>query len=172
MTTDSTAILAKRARKLALAVVATANATTEPMLSFALGVERFLAPLRAVREVASPNSITHIPGLPFVFAGLTTIRGDLIPVLDIRGFLGQPEQRPERPKWILIVEADGVSTGVWVDELHGLVAVDSTHLTADHGLSIAAFRGRTSDLSTVIDVTAVAVAAGRSESTNSAAQEA
>ena len=172
MTADSDAILAQRARKLATPLAAAAGSTTEPMLGFTLGEERFLAPLLSVREVASLDLITPIPGLPFVFAGLTTVRGDIVPVLDVRGFLGLPEQRPERAEKILIVESEGVPAGVWVDQMHGLTAVDAALLTADHGLSNAAFRGRTADLSTVIDLSALVAAARRTESKNPPAEEA
>ncbi len=169
---DTDGILTERARKLAMPLVVTADYTTEPMLSFGLGEERFLAPLLSVREVASLDSITRIPGLPFFFAGLTTVRGDIVPVLDVRGFLGLPERRPERAERILVVESDGAPAGIWVDRIQGLVAVDTTHLTVDHGLSSAAFRGRTADLSTVIDLSALVAAARRTESTNPPAEEA
>ena len=171
MTADPDATLAERARKLAMPLVATADSTTEPMLSFALGEERFLAPLDSVREVASLDSITRIPGLPFFFAGLTTVRGDIVPVIDVRGFLGLPERRPERAEKILIVESDGAPVGIWVDRMQGLVAVDATHLTLDHALSSAGFRGRMPDLGTVVDLTALVVAARLTESPNPQAQE-
>lgn len=172
MTADSAAILAERARKLATPVAETGDSGTEPMLGFTLGEERFLAPLHSVREVVSLESITHIPGLPFLFAGLTTVRGDIVPVLDVRGFLGLPEQRAERPERILVVESEGALAGVWVDRMQGLNAVDDTLLTGDHGLNSTAFRGRTADLSTVIDLSALVAAARRAESTNPPAEEA
>lgn len=172
MTADSDAILAERARRLAMPVAATADSGTDPMLGFTLGEERFLAPLHSVREVVSLESITRIPGLPFLFAGLTTVRGDIVPVLDVRGFLGLPEHRAERPERILIVESEGALAGVWVDRMHGLNAVDAALLTVDHGLSSPAFGGRTADLSTVIDLSALVTAARRAESTNPPAEEA
>jgi purine-binding chemotaxis protein CheW len=165
-------ILADRARKLAVPQAATADSTTEPMLRFALGEEQFLAPLSSVREVASLDSITPIPGLPFYFAGLTTIRGDIVSVVDVRGFLGLPERRPERAENILIVESDGAIAGIWVDRMHGLVAVDTTQLTMDHALSSAAFRGRMPDLCTVVDLTALVMAARLTESPHPHAEEA
>lgn len=171
MTVDSGAILAERARKLAMPLAATADSTTEPMLGFALSKERFLAPLDSVREVVSLDSITSIPGLPFFFAGLTTVRGDMVPVVDIRGFLGLPERRPERAENILIVELDGAPVGIWVDRVHGLVAVDTAHLTLDHALSVAGFRGRMPDLGGVIDLTALVGAARLAESHNPQAEE-
>jgi purine-binding chemotaxis protein CheW len=144
----------------------TADSTTEPMLAFALSKERFLAPLDSVREVASLDSITSIPGLPFFFAGLTTVRGDIVPIVDIRGFLGLPELRPERATTILMVDLDGAPVGVWVDAVHGLVAVNTAHLNLDHALSVAGYRGRMPDLGGVIDLTALVGAARLTESPN------
>jgi chemotaxis signal transduction protein len=165
-------ILAERARKLAMPPVAASDSTTETMLRFALGEERFLAPLHSVREVAPLDSITQIPGLPFCFAGLTTFRGDIVPVVDVRGFLGLPETRPERAESILIVESDGAPAGIWVDRMQGLVAVDTTLLVLDHALPNAGFCGRTPDLCTVVDLAALVGAARLTESPNPHAEEA
>jgi chemotaxis signal transduction protein len=169
---SSEAILTERARKLAMPPTAASGFTTEPMLRFALGDERFLAPLHSVREVAPLDSITSIPGLPFCFAGLTTFRGDIVPVVDVRGLLGLPELRPERAENILIVESDGAPAGIWVDHMQGLVAVDTTLLTQDHALTGAGFRGRTPDLCTVVDLAALVAVARLTESANSHAKEA
>jgi chemotaxis signal transduction protein len=166
------AILAERARKLAMPPVATSDSTSETMLRFALGEERFLAPLHSVREVAPLDSITEIPGLPFCFAGLTTFRGDIVPVVDVRAFLGLTELRPEQADSILIVESDGLPVGVWVDRMQGLVAVDTTLLVLDHALQNAGFRGRTSDLCTVVDLAALVGVARLTESPNPHAEEA
>jgi purine-binding chemotaxis protein CheW len=169
---DTYAILAERARKLAMPPMATSSSTIETMLRFALGEERFLAPLNSVREVAPLDSITRVPGLPFCFAGLTTFRGDIVPVVDVRGFLGLPELRPERADSILVVESDGAPVGVWVDRMQGLVAVDTTRLVVDHALPNAGFRGRTPDLCTVVDLAALVGVARLTESPNPHAEEA
>ena len=166
------AVLAERARKLAMPPRAASGSATEPMLRFALGEERFLAPLHSVREVAPVDSITVIPGLPFCFAGLTTFRGDIVPVVDVRGLLGLPEHRPERAENILIVEADGAPAAIWVDKMQGLVTVDTTLLTMDHALTSPGFRGRTPDLCTVVDLAALIGVARLTESPNSHAKEA
>ena len=169
---NADAILAERARKLAMPPVTTNDSTTETMLRFALGEERFLAPLHSVREVAQLDSITQIPGLPFCFAGLTTFRGDLVPVVDVRGFLGLPELRPEHAESILIMESDGAPAGIWVDRMHGLVAIDTTLLVLDHSLPNAGFRGRTPDLCTVVDLAPLVGVARLTESPNPHAEEA
>ena len=172
MTVDSRAILTERARKLAIAPLATSDSTTEEMLRFALAGERFLTPLRSVREVASLDSITSVPGLPFRFAGLTTFRGDIVPVVDVRGLLGLPEHRPDHAENVLIIESDGAPAAIWVDRMQGLVAVDTTLLTQDHALTNPGFRGRTPDLCTVVDLPALIGVARLTESTNSHAKEA
>ncbi|HZQ49179.1 MAG TPA: chemotaxis protein CheW [Candidatus Dormibacteraeota bacterium] len=172
MTIDPQVLLIERAKKLAMPIDSQSESSTEPMLSFMLGAEQFLAPLDSVREVAAVETVTKIPGLPYFFAGLTTVRGDIIPVIDIRGILGLPERRPDVAGNIMVVEIDGSLAGIWVDEMHGLTAVDTAHLTVDHALASAGFRGRTPDLLTVIDMTALVVAARKNESAHTHPQEA
>ena len=172
MTRDNAAILAERARKLAAPQAPEANSKVEPMLCFTLSDERFLVALGSVREVAAVGPITPIAGLPFEFVGLTTLRGDIIPVLDVRSLLGLPRRRPDQADAFLITASSGSPVGIWADQVEGVVGIDPAELTVDHPLSSPAFRGRTADLATVIDLVALQQSARRVTASHLSAEEA
>ncbi len=151
-------VLADRARRLAR-TDSGSRQLGETMLCFCLGEERFLTGLRSVREVAPVQSIIPIPGLPAVYAGLTNVRGAVVPVFDLRVALTVRGPRPGRATHVIIVDASDSPAGIWVDRLEGLVSMDPFSLHQDHGPVGPWFLGRTSDLATVIDPGALLAAA-------------
>lgn len=53
-----------------------------------LGGEVFAVDLRNVREVFEVESLTPVPGMPSILAGVANLRGVVIPVVDLRPLLG------------------------------------------------------------------------------------
>jgi len=89
-------------------------------LAFRIGEDRFVCPREDVREVlVFPDSITRIPGARDWIAGLSNIRGQLLPVIDLKAFLGGGATRPGRGTRIVVVNHRDVPAGLMVDELLG-----------------------------------------------------
>ena len=58
-------------------------------VAFRLGGEAFLLAREETREVlAYPASVTRVPGAKPWIRGLSNVRGQLLPVIDLRAFLG------------------------------------------------------------------------------------
>ena len=58
-------------------------------LAFRIGDDRFVCPRDDVREVlVYPDSMTRIPGAREWITGLSNVRGQLLPVIDLKAFLG------------------------------------------------------------------------------------
>ena len=53
-----------------------------------LGGESFAIDLRHVREVFEVDNLTAVPGMPSALAGVSNLRGVVIPVVDLRSLLG------------------------------------------------------------------------------------
>lgn len=53
-----------------------------------IGGELFAVDLRNVREVFEVESLTAVPGMPPILAGVANLRGVVIPVVDLRPLLG------------------------------------------------------------------------------------
>ena len=64
-------------------------------VAFRMGGETFLVAREETREVLGyPAAVTRIPGAKSWVKGLANVRGQLLPMLDLRQFLGSGVDRP------------------------------------------------------------------------------
>ena len=86
---------------------------------FDIAGTRFAVPISQVREVIRPPAVTPVPGTPGWLVGLTNVRGDVVSVVDLPGFL-QLDDRPASTRRGLLIAhtADGeLVVGLLVDEV-------------------------------------------------------
>ncbi len=89
-------------------------------LAFRLGDESFVARREEVREVlAWPDQLARIPGAKAWVLGMANVRGQLLPVVDFKAFLGGAAHHPSRGSRILVVNHAQVPAGLAVDEVLG-----------------------------------------------------
>lgn len=85
-----------------------------------LGGERFLVSREQVREVMMmPPTVTRVPGTRDWVAGLANLRGQLLPVFDLRTFLGAGSSRNSRTARVLVTNFGDSLVGIIVDEVFG-----------------------------------------------------
>jgi len=73
-------------------------------VAFRMGGETFLVAREETREVLGhPAVITRIPGAKSWVRGLANVRGQLLPMLDLRQFLGSGATTPQRNTRIVVV---------------------------------------------------------------------
>jgi purine-binding chemotaxis protein CheW len=87
------------------------------LLVFELGELRLALDLTVVREVALAVAITPLPGAPAVVEGIIDVRGEVVPVYDVRRRLGQPAS-PLHPDHRLVI--------AWTGERLAALRCDST----------------------------------------------
>jgi twitching motility protein PilI len=82
--------------------------------------EVFLVAREETREVLGlPNAITRIPGARSWVKGLANVRGQLLPILDLRQYLGSGATQAGRNARVLVVNHREVPAGLLVDEVLG-----------------------------------------------------
>lgn len=85
-----------------------------------LGNERFVVAREEVREVLMlPPALTRVPGARAWLRGLANVRGHLLPVADLRAFLGAGDAGADRSARVLVVNDAEFPVGVVVDEVYG-----------------------------------------------------
>ncbi|HZC67413.1 MAG TPA: chemotaxis protein CheW, partial [Nitrospirales bacterium] len=76
----------------------------------------FAIDLQSIREVFPVDSITPVPGMPTVLAGVTNLRGVVVPLVDVRLLLGL--QNSGAPlKYAVVIHDGGNQVGVLVDQI-------------------------------------------------------
>lgn len=98
-------VLSERAQKLATRPAAPARATAAEieLLTFVLGKERYAIETHCLHQVLTPSELTRLPGAPSIWRGVTNLRGEIFPVIDLREILEAELAPPsETARWLLI----------------------------------------------------------------------
>ncbi len=74
----------------------------EKYLAFTLGEQEFGINLLKVKEIISLVEITHVPHTPHFVKGIINLRGNIVPVIDLRTKLGM-EEIPYNERTCIIV---------------------------------------------------------------------
>lgn len=111
------ALFADRARALrADAMEVAEDSTALSMVAVRLGGEMFGFDLRWVREFAACPAVTPVPGAPQELLGLVNLRGEVVPLLDLRPGLGLQSGEIAGGQ-IMFVECEGSRLGLLVEEV-------------------------------------------------------
>ena len=95
------------------------------LVVFTLGAEQYALPIEHVHEIIrydEPRSVAS--PVPWV-RGVISLRGRIVPIYDLAARLGLQAQHGEATK-IVIVESDGETAGVVVDEVEEVLTVAAT----------------------------------------------
>jgi twitching motility protein PilI len=113
--------LEKRSRAAVAESVPRAGASREWVgVAFRMGGETFLVAREETREVLGyPAVVTRIPGAKSWVKGLANVRGQLLPMLDLRQFLGSGATASGRNTRVIVVNHREIPAGLMVDEVLG-----------------------------------------------------
>ena len=102
----------------------------EGWVSFRLSDELYALPVEQMFEAVRVSDITPIPHAPVVVRGVTSLRGRVIPVVDLRVRLRLPATAIDRSSRILVVESVGRQIGLLVDEARQLLHIPPSAVEA------------------------------------------
>ena len=117
------------------------------LLCFQLGEQVFAVDIMGIREILRNFKITQVPEAPSHVAGMTNLRGRILPAIDL-GRLMLMAQHPDPPgdSKLLVVEVSGQMLGVLVDQVLDVASIPVDELSpvpvpSRNALTVAAFRG-------------------------------
>lgn len=87
------------------------------LCTFRIGEEDYAVDIMRVREIIQPLPITPVPRAPAFVEGVVRLRGEVIPVVDVRKRFGLPPSPPTRKTKFLVVHVAGRRLGLVVDEV-------------------------------------------------------
>ncbi len=93
------------------------------LLSFRLGGEEYAVTVDDVREVLNLRDLTPVPNTPGYVLGVTSLRGAMLPVVDLCKRLGlTPGVRDDKSR-IIVVNPDEEDVGLIVDRVTGVLRI-------------------------------------------------
>ena len=101
---------------------------TLQFVAFCVGSQHFGIEIHRVMEVISLPAITPLPGTPNFVEGLIDVRGQLVPVVDLRKRLGETTRANTMQTRILIVRLNKKKTGLIVDAADQVYTVPAENI--------------------------------------------
>ncbi len=118
--------------------------TPEEFLAFVLEGETYAVPIGAVREILKITDVTEIPRAQKNMIGLINVRGEMLPLYDVKVRLRLAEKTPlvrtgkdvgRAARIVLLKDLEG-DAGVLVDRVEGVVKLQLSRLEEAPGLGI------------------------------------
>jgi purine-binding chemotaxis protein CheW len=111
------------------------------LISFTVGSERFGVEILVVQEIIMMSHITEIPNSPDFVEGVINLRGNIIPVLDLKKRLRLrnyiPPETGKPGARILVVEVEGDITGFIVDSVAKVITVSASKIVPPPEIVVA-----------------------------------
>ena len=106
------------------------------MVTFSIAGKDYAIDIMYVKEIAKAGQFTYVPNtLPFV-VGVYNLRGEIIPILDLRIFFNIRDTKDEDSKFqnLLILTVDDQTFGVIVDKIDKVVGIQKSSIQPSHPL--------------------------------------
>ncbi|MEK9971282.1 MAG: chemotaxis protein CheW [Ferrovibrio sp.] len=99
-------------------------------LTFAISGQDYGVDILSVREIRGWSPETPLPNVPASVRGVVNLRGQVIPIFDLRLRLNAEATAPTATHVVIIVEAQAGIYGLLVDAVSDIASLDDTELQA------------------------------------------
>ncbi len=89
-------------------------------IGFVIDDITLIAPIDDVNEILHCPNLTIVPGTQPWVKGIANVRGTLMPIMDLKGFLNMPMHIVKHQSRVLVVRDGDNAVGLLVDEVLGL----------------------------------------------------
>jgi purine-binding chemotaxis protein CheW len=97
-------------------------------ISFSIGEEEYGLELLRVKEVIRIREITWLPKAPSFVKGIINLRGDVIPIIDLRDKFGLEAKEATAMTRVIVVEVEGRMIGMVVDSASQVVRIPADQI--------------------------------------------
>ena len=93
------------------------------LISFTVASEEYGFELFRVKEVIRMRQITWLPKAPACVKGIINLRGDVVPIVDLRERFGLAAREQTAMTRVIVVEMEGTLVGIVVDFVSQVVRI-------------------------------------------------
>ena len=153
-------ILKARARVLARPMKqADAAEQTMEVVVFELAREMYAIEHAWVREVIRLEELTPLPCTPAFVRGIINVRGQILPVIDVKKFFDLPDEGITDLHRVIIVHAHGIEVGILADTVTSVRSIALSTVQASlptlSGIRAAYLKGVSDDHVVILDVSRI-----------------
>lgn len=99
-------------------------------LTFRIADEVFGIGIANVTEIVGMQKITEVPDMPDFVKGVVNLRGQIIPVIDVRIRFGIEKRDYDERTCIIVLKINEVQIGLVVDTVEEVITIDAQHISA------------------------------------------
>ncbi len=93
-------------------------------VTLGLGASRYAIEVSKVREILARFDVAPLPKTPAYIQGIISLRGDIIPVVDLRVRFELPAKARDDESRIIVVELPDCQVGIKVDRVFEVLKLD------------------------------------------------
>lgn len=98
------------------------------VVAFALAHETYAIELAHIREVLPLKQLTPLPGVPSFVLGVIHLRGEIISVIDLKGFFQLPAKGLTDLNRVIVLESRQMTVGVLADAVVGVRRISRSRI--------------------------------------------
>ena len=98
--------------------------SAERCLTFESGGLLLFLSTKYVTEIINGHSIPHLPLVPPFVKGIINLRGQILPVVDIRVCMDKPEAEYTNKTCIVVLNVDNIPLGIVVDSVRQVMDIN------------------------------------------------
>jgi len=92
-------------------------------LCFRVSDEIYGINIMEIKEIIKPREVTEVPRVPVFVSGILSLRGTIIPIIDMRVRLGLTREKSTGKERIVVIRSSDSFSGLLVDEVIQVVQV-------------------------------------------------
>jgi len=104
------------------------DVTMIQLVSFVIDEVEYGVDILSVHEILRIPEITRLPNTPPFIKGVINLRGNVLPVVDVRNRFGFPKGKITDLTRIIVIETSDKQVGLLVDNVHQVVRIPDSHV--------------------------------------------
>ena len=89
-------------------------------VGFRIGDDKLIAPMNEIEEILDLPEFTNVPGVKSWMVGVANVRGGLLPLMDLKGFILGEDIKQRKKGRVIVIDYKGFNTGLIVEEVYGM----------------------------------------------------
>lgn len=110
-------------------------------LTFLVGKETYGLEIRYVTEIVGIQAITEMPELPHYIKGVINLRGNIIPVLDMRLRFHKESRDYDDRTCVIVIHFDAITMGLIVDSVSEVLSIPEENVSMVPGMTAGTGNG-------------------------------
>lgn len=100
-------------------------------IAFRIGNSKLITEMSNIKEILDLPEVTTVPGVKSWVVGVANVRGSLLPIMDMKGFLLGDNIKQRHNGRVVVIDYKGFNTGLVVEEIYGMRHFRDTDVSKD-----------------------------------------